>query len=133
MLGLGEQIGGDPLWVRAAVSDNENFARAGQQIHRDLAENLVLGFDNERIAGTEDFQNRSNPLGAVGERSDGLCTADFVNLGRAGKLKRVKQGWVNRAGFVGGRCDDDFRRARSGGERAGHDCSRNKRRGATGT
>ncbi len=50
MLGLREEVGGDPGGVGTGVGKDENFARPRQQIDGDVAEDLALGLDDIRVA-----------------------------------------------------------------------------------
>ncbi len=58
MLGLAEQIGGDPFRIVLAIGDHQNFRRAGDAIDADLAEDFALGGCDIGIAGADDLVDR---------------------------------------------------------------------------
>ena len=58
MLGLAEQIGGDPFRIVGAIGDHQNFRRARDAIDADLAEDFALGRRDIGIAGTDDLVHR---------------------------------------------------------------------------
>ena len=79
MLGLAEQVGGDPRRVAGAVCQHENFRRACDHINADLTEHLPLCRGHVDIAGADDLIHGGDALGAVGEGCHGLCAARFKN------------------------------------------------------
>ena len=79
MLGLAEQVGGDPCGVAGAVCQHENFRRACNHINADLAEHLPLCRGHVDIAGADDLIHGGDALGAVGKGCHGLCAARFKN------------------------------------------------------
>src|SRR5262249_37769065 len=46
MLGLGEEVRGDPGWIVVTVGDNHDFRRTRDHVDADLAEDLALGGSN---------------------------------------------------------------------------------------
>ncbi len=86
VLGLGEQVGGDPGRVVLGVGDDHDLGRAGHHVDADLAEHLALGRGHIGVAGADDLDHRLDGLRAEGERGDGLRAADAIDLVDAGKL-----------------------------------------------
>ena len=80
MLGLGQQVGGDPVRIVAAVGDHQHFRRAGDHVDADRAEHLALGGRDIGVAGADDLGDRADGLGAIGKRGDRLRAADAVDL-----------------------------------------------------
>ncbi len=76
VLGLGEQVHGDPVRVGLAVADDEDFRRSGDHVDADLAEHVALGGGDVDVARTDDLVHRRYALGTVGQRSHGLGAAD---------------------------------------------------------
>ena len=58
MLGLAEQIGGDPVRIVGAIGDHQDFRRPGDGIDADLAEHFALGGRDLGIAGADDLVHR---------------------------------------------------------------------------
>ncbi len=58
MLGLGEQVGGDPVGIVLGVGDDQHFRRAGDHVDADLSEHLALGLGDIGIAGADDLVDR---------------------------------------------------------------------------
>ncbi len=84
VLGLAEEIGGDPCGVILLVGDDEDFGRSGDHIYADIAEHLSFGFGDIGVARAGNFIDRRDGGGAVGESGDGRCAAhapDFVDSG----------------------------------------------------
>ena len=79
MLGLAEQVGGDPRGVAGAVCQHENFRRACDHINADLAEHLPLCRGHVDIAGADDLIHGGDAFGAVGKGCHSLCAARFKN------------------------------------------------------
>ena len=80
VLGLAEQVGGDPVGIVLAVGDDEDFARPGDHVDADDAVELALGLGDLGVARADDHVDRLDPLGAVGERGDRLRAADPPDL-----------------------------------------------------
>ena len=75
MLGLCEQIGGDPAWI-AAASQHDGLGRAGGQINRAIGTDDLLGGSDITIAGTKDLFHGFDAPGSIGQSGDGLGTTD---------------------------------------------------------
>ena len=88
VLGLGQQVGGDPVGIVVAVGDDQHFRRAGDHVDADGAEHLPLGGRDIGVAGADDLGDRRDRLGAIGEGRDRLRAADAVDLGDAGEVGR---------------------------------------------
>ena len=85
MLGLGEQVGGDPVGIVVAVGDDQHLRRSGDHVDADGAEHLPLGGGDIGVARADDLGDRADRLGAVGERGDRLGAADAIDLIDAGE------------------------------------------------
>ena len=105
MLGLGQQVGGDPVGIVAAVGDDQHFRRAGDHVDADGAEDLALGRRDIGVAGADDLGDRRDRLGAIGKRRDRLRAADAVDLVDAGNVGRDQHQRIDRA--AGRRHDHD--------------------------
>jgi hypothetical protein len=88
VLGLRQQVGGDPIGVSRLVGEDEHLGRTGDHVDADLAEHQTLGGRHIGIAGSDNLGNRRNGLRAVGERGDRLRAADAIDLIDAGELGR---------------------------------------------
>ena len=95
VLGLREQVGGDPRGVRARVGENEDFARAGEEVDGHAAKHLPLRLDDVGVAGAENFPHWRDARRAECERRNGLRAAGFVNLRRTREVERVEQRGVH--------------------------------------
>ncbi len=87
MLGLREKIGGDPVRIAGPVGEDQHLGGSGDHVDADLAENQALGGGDIGVARPDDLGDRSDGLGAVGERRDRLRAADAKDLVDAGKLR----------------------------------------------
>ncbi len=85
MLGLRQQVGGDPVGIAVLVGDDQHLRGAGDHVDADLAEHDALGGGDIGVAGADDLGDRRDGFGAVGERRDGLRAADAENLVDAGQ------------------------------------------------
>ena len=88
VLGLRQQIGGDPVGIAGLVGEDQHFGRAGDHVDADRAEHQALGRRHIGVAGTDDLGDRRDRLGAVGERRHRLRAADAIDLVDAGELGR---------------------------------------------
>ena len=75
VLGLGEEVGGDELGVRARVGDDQGLGGAGEAVDADVAVDLLFRQGDEEVAGTHDLVHPGHALGAVGEGGDRLRPA----------------------------------------------------------
>ena len=88
VLGLRQQIGGDPVGISRLVGDDQDFGRPRDHVDADLAEHDTLGGGDISVAGTDDLGHRLDALRAIGERGDRLRAADAVDFIDARKLRR---------------------------------------------
>ena len=86
MLGLCQQVGGDPVGVAGFVGQYQDFGRPGDHVDADLAKHQALCGRNIGIAGAHNLGHGRDCFGAISERSYRLGAADAVNLIDAGKL-----------------------------------------------
>ena len=86
VLGLRQQVGGDPVRIGVAVGDDQHLGRAGDHVDADLAEHLALGRRHIGVARPDDLGDRRDRRGAIGERRDRLRAADAIDLVDAGEL-----------------------------------------------
>ena len=130
MLGLGQEIGGDPCRIVLRIGHHQDFRRTRDQIDADLAEHASLGGGNVGIARSGDLVDGADRSRAIREGRHGLGTTDPPDLVGAGNSGRQHDQRVQDS--VGGRHDhDDPPDARHLG---GHDVHQNRRgigRGAT--
>ena len=87
MLGLGEQVRGDPRGIVGGIGDHQDLGGAGDHVDADGAEDQPLGGGDIGVAGAHDLVDRRDGLGAVGERGDGLGPAHAIDLGDPGDLR----------------------------------------------
>ena len=80
MLGLREQVRGDPFRLIGAIGDHQDLGGARDHVDADGAEDQALGGGDIGVAGAHDLVHRRNRLGAVGERGDGLRPAHPIDL-----------------------------------------------------
>ena len=83
VLGLTQKVGGDPCGVTAAVGQHQDLAGAGDHVDAHLAEDLPLGGGDVDVARADDLIDGRDGLGAVGQRSHGLCAAGLEDLRHA--------------------------------------------------
>ena len=76
VLGLGQQIGGDPVWIIGGVGHDDDLGRAGQRIYADHAVDAALGRGDIGVSGPDDLVDAADRPCAIGERGDGLSAAD---------------------------------------------------------
>ena len=88
VLGLRQEIGGDPVGIAGPVGEDQHLRRPGDHVDADLAEHQALGRRHIGIAGADDLGDRRDRLGAVGERRHRLRAADAIDFVDAGKLGR---------------------------------------------
>ena len=86
MLGLRQQVGGDPVGMTGAVGQDQHLRRPGDHVDADRAEHQPLGGRHIGVARADDLRHRLDRLGAVGERRHRLRAADAINLVDAGEL-----------------------------------------------
>ena len=84
VLGLREQVGGDPVRVDHRLGDDHDLGGARDHVDADPAEHLPLGLGDVGVAGADDLVDRGDGGGAVGQRRHGLRAADPVDLVDAG-------------------------------------------------
>ena len=89
MLGLADQIGGNPAGVRVLIGDDGDFRGAGDRVDADDAGHHALGSGDEDVTRAGDLVDRFaqdlavlrfGAFGAIGEHGDGLGAADRVHL-----------------------------------------------------
>ena len=87
VLGLAEQVGGDPVGLVAAVGYDQDLARPCDHVDPDHAEQLALGLGDVVVARAGDHVDGANPFGAVGKRSDRLRSADAPDFVDPGEVR----------------------------------------------
>ena len=110
VLGLRQQVGGDPVGIAVPVGEDQHFGRPGDHVDADLAEHHALGRRHIGVAGADDLGDRRDGLRAIGQRRNRLRAADAIDLIDAGELGR---GQHQRVEFAIGRRHhhDDARHA----------------------
>ena len=58
VLGLRQQIGGDPVRIAVLVGEDQHLGRAGDHVDADRAEHQPLGRRHIGVAGTDDLGDR---------------------------------------------------------------------------
>ena len=124
MLGLGQQIGSDPVGMAGLVGEDQHLGGPGDHVDADLAEDEPLGGRHIGVAGPDDLGDRRDGRGAVGERRHRLGAADAVDLVDAGKLRRRQH--QRRQLAAGRRHHHD--QARHAGHLGGHRVHQHRRR-----
>ena len=97
MLGLAEQIGGDPIRIVAAIGDHQNFRRPGDGIDAHLAEHFALGRCDIGIARAHDLVHRLDAFGAERQRRHGLRPADAENIAHTRAPRRRQHQRIDRS------------------------------------
>ncbi len=97
VLGLAEQIGGDPVGIVEAVGEDQDFRRPGDHVDADGAEDLALGGGHIGVAGTDDLVHGGDGFGPESQGADGLGAADAIDLVDAGDGGGGKHQWVDLA------------------------------------
>ena len=92
MLGLAEQVSGDPVRIGGGIGDDEDFRRPGNRVDADPAEDLALGFGDPGVAGADNLVDRRQRACAERHGADGLRAADGVILVHAGLEGGVSDG-----------------------------------------
>ncbi len=105
VLGLGHQVGGDPVGPCAGVGQDEHLGGTGDHVDAHVAHHLPLGFGHPAVARPDDLVHSWNGGGPERERADRLGPADLEDAGDPGE----RAGRENRVGHaVGGNHRDDF-------------------------
>ena len=129
VLGLRQQVGGDPVGIAALVGEDQHLGRAGDHVDADRAEHQALGRRHIGVAGADDLGDRRDRRRAVGERRDRLRAADAIDLVDAGELRRRQHQRVELA-VRRRHHHDDARHARDLGRHGVHQHRRRIGRGA---
>jgi hypothetical protein len=87
VLGLGKEIGGDPVGIRIAVSEDQNLRGPGDHVDPDLSEDPALRRSDIGIPGPDDLGDRRDRLRSVGQSRHRLRTADAKKLVDTGKSR----------------------------------------------
>ena len=72
VLGLGQQVGGDPVRVVVGAGHHHDLRRAGQGVDADHAVQPALGGGDIGVAGTHDLVHRQDRAGSMGQGGDGV-------------------------------------------------------------
>jgi len=72
VLGLGEEIHGEPLGRRCAIADDQDLRGTGEHVDTDFAEHLALRLRDVHIAGANDLVHARNGFGAIRKRTHGM-------------------------------------------------------------
>ena len=76
VLGLGEEVHGDPVRIGAAVAQDQDLGGAGHHVDADLTEDRPLGGGDIDVAGADDLVHAGDRVGPIGQGGDGLGPAD---------------------------------------------------------
>ncbi len=88
VLGLRQQIGGDPCRVVVPVGDDQDFRWAGDHVDADPAEDPPLGRRDIGVARPDDLVDRRDRRRAISQRRDRLRAADPVDFVDPDELRR---------------------------------------------
>src|SRR5437899_1434387 len=121
MLGLGEEIRGNPTRV-AVIGEDNGFGWAGRQIDGAITADELLGGRDIFVAGPEDFLDAWNRLSAIGESRDGLRAADACDFRDTKKARGGEQFGIWLRAYA-----DDARNTRNFGGDDSHDQRRDER------
>ena len=92
VLGLRNQVGGNPFGMRAIVGNHQHLARPRHLVDIGDAIDHPLGGLHVRVAGPDDLVHRLDGLGAVGERRDRMRPADAVEFVDPGNFRGRQHG-----------------------------------------
>ena len=87
VLGLAQQVGGDPVGIVVLVGDDQDFARPGDHVDPDHAVKLALCLRDPGIARSGHDIDAGNAIRPVGERGHGLRPADAPDLVHARDMR----------------------------------------------
>ena len=87
MLCLRQQIGCHLISRRSVVGHHHGFRGAGELVYVHVPKDTLLGQHHEDIARTENLIHLGHCLGAVGQRRDGLGTADLEETVYPGNVR----------------------------------------------
>ena len=88
VLGLREEVGGDPGGIVVGAGDDKDLRRPSDHVDADAAKDPPLRGRDIGVARPDDLVDRGDRRGAVGERCHRLGTTDAVDLGDAGEASR---------------------------------------------
>ena len=71
VLGLAQQVGGDPVGVVRGIGDHDDLARPRDHVDPDDAVDLALGLRDPGVAGAGDDIDRLDPPRAVRDKQYG--------------------------------------------------------------
>ena len=117
MLGLGQQVDGDPGGVLGGVGHHQDLRRSGDHVDADGAEHLALGGGDVDVAGADDLIDRGDGFGAERQGGDRLGAADPVDLGDTGEVRRRQHQRVDHPCRRRHRHDDALDTGDAGGQR----------------
>ena len=101
MFRLDQQVERRKPTLHRIVCKNHRFGRTCGKTRIDDAAKKTLRCDNPRAAGADDFERRLHGLRSIGNRCNGLRTADFVDGFHTGKTCSNKRGGID--GTIRGR------------------------------
>ena len=110
MLGLAEQVGGDPFRIVLAIGHHQDFRRPGDGVDAHLAEHLALGGGDIGITGADNLVHGGNLCGAISQRRNGLRSAYAIDVGYPCPFGGRQHQGID-AAATGGRDHDDARYA----------------------
>ncbi len=88
VLGLRQQIGGDPVGIAGLVGDDQHLEGPAIMSMPTVPNTTPLGGGDIGIAGADDLGHRRDGLGAVSERGHRLRAADAIDLRRRRRASR---------------------------------------------
>ena len=106
MLGLAEQIGGDPVRIILAIGNHHDFRRTGHHVDADHPEHLPFRLRDPGIAGTGDDIDGFDLFRTISERCDRLGATNAPDFVDPGQLRRRQHQRIDGAA-IGRRDHDD--------------------------
>ena len=98
VLGLREQVGRTAGGIGRRIGDQDDLARPGRKVDRDVARDEQLRGGDPPVPGADDLVHRCDRLGAEGEGGHCLGAADRIDLvdsermrGRERRLGRLRR------------------------------------------
>ena len=86
VLGLRQQIDGNPFVVRRFVDDYDDFGWSGDRIDADISVHQFFGQSDVLVPGSDDFVDARNGFRTVSQGSHGLGAAHLINVGHAADI-----------------------------------------------
>jgi hypothetical protein len=87
MIGLRDEVGGDPRRMRTVVGDDEDLARTRHFVDIHYTVDHALGGLHVGVTGPDNFVDRRDTRSSIGKRGDRVRTADAIKFVDAGNRR----------------------------------------------